>query len=501
MSDYAGEYILEMKGIDKSFFGNKVLDQVDFSLKRGHVHAIVGGNGAGKSTLMKILTGVYTKDAGAITVNGREVSFQNYRDANASGLRMIFQELSVIPTLTVVENIYLNNEKKRGFLNDDKLMSSSAKELLDRFQIDIPLHEKVSNLSVGYCQLVEIANALSQDAAILVMDEPTASLSDSEVRLLFGIINNLKNAGVSIVYISHRMNEILEVSDEVTVLRDGKLIITEESSKLTIGSIIDYMLGSEEKRSFEYHKRSAPVGEQPVIEIEGLCVDDLVEDVSFDVKEGEIVGLAGLMGSGRTEILEALFGIRRIQSGTIRVGGAPVKIKDVSHAVKSEIMLVPEDRRREGLILTHTLKDNLQIALFGLTKKGPFLDKAKLTEIAEKSVKDFNIKTSGIDIPINMLSGGNQQKVVIAKWLNNAPKLLLLDEPTAGIDIGAKGEIIEIIEDYAASGNGVIVVSSEISELVAMCDRIIVLFGGRKTGELTRNEVLNEEVIQHAIQG
>jgi ribose transport system ATP-binding protein len=490
-----------MRGIDKSFFGNKVLDNVDFSLKRGHVHAIVGGNGAGKSTLMKILTGVYTKDAGTVTVNGADVSFQNYHDANAAGLRMIFQELSVIPTLTVVENIYLNNEKTKGFLNDDKLMESSAKELLDRFQIDIPIHEKVSALSVGYCQLVEIAKALSQDASILVMDEPTASLSDSEVKLLFGIIDNLKEAGVSIVYISHRMNEILTVSDEVTVLRDGKRIITEDSTGLTIDAIIDYMLGSEEKRSFEYHERAAAIGDNPIIEIDGLCVDDLVQDVSFEVKEGEIVGLAGLMGSGRTEILEALFGIRHIQAGTVRVHGADVKIKDVAHAVKSEIMLVPEDRRREGLILSHTLKDNMQIALFGLTKKGMFIDDAKTTEITQKSVRDFNIKTNGIDNPINMLSGGNQQKVVIAKWLNNAPKLLLLDEPTAGIDIGAKGEIIEIIEGYAAKGNGVIVVSSEISELVAMCDRVIVLFGGRKIGELTRNGILNEEVIQHAIQG
>jgi ribose transport system ATP-binding protein len=380
-------------------------------------------------------------------------------------------------------------------------MESSAKELLDRFQIHIPIHEKVSALSVGYCQLVEIAKALSQDASILVMDEPTASLSDSEVTLLFGIINNLKKEGVSIVYISHRMNEILEIADEVTVLRDGKLIITEDASKLTIGAIIDHMLGSEKKRSFEYRARVNAIGDKPLIEIDGLCVDDLVQDVSFDVKEGEIVGLAGLMGSGRTEILEALFGIRQIQAGTVRMNSADVKIKDVAHAVKSEIMLVPEDRRREGLILSHTLKDNMQIALFGLTKKGVFIDEAKITEITKKSVQDFNIKTSGINNPINLLSGGNQQKVVIAKWLNNDPKLLLLDEPTAGIDIGAKGEIIEIIEDYAAKGNGVIIVSSEISELVAMCDRIIVLFGGKKIRELARDEIVNEEVIQHAIQG
>jgi ribose transport system ATP-binding protein len=495
------EFVLTMQGIDKQFSGNKVLDQVDFSLRRGEVHAIIGGNGAGKSTLMKILTGIYRKDGGTVTVNGEEVDFASYSDANAVGLRMIFQELSIIPTLTVVENIYLNNEKKKGIFTDDKLMEESAKSFLDRFGIDIPLREKVSNLSVGYCQLVEIAKALSQEAKILVMDEPTASLSDSEVTLLFNIIRNLKQEGVSIVYISHRMNEILEIADEVTVLRDGKHIVTERASNLTISNIIDHVLGDTEKRSFAYHARKTPVGENKVLEVEALHVEHLVKDVSFHVNEGEIVGLAGLMGSGRTEIVEALFGIRNIKKGVVRVKDKEIKIRNTKDSVRAGIMLVPEDRRREGLILSHTLKDNILITLFGKTKRGPFINERKLSQLSEESIRDLNIKTTGISIPINRLSGGNQQKVVIAKWLKNKPKLLLLDEPTAGIDIGAKGEIIEIIEAYAAEGNGVIVVSSEISELVAMCDRIIVLYDGCKIKELGRAEIENEEVIQHAIQG
>lgn len=495
------EFVLRMSGINKSFYGNKVLDDVGFDLKRGHVHALVGGNGAGKSTLMKILTGIYTKDSGTVAIDGQEVNFSNYGDANAVGIRMIFQELSIIPTMTVVENIYLNHEEKKGILNDDKQMEKDAKELLDRFGINIPIREKMSNLSVGFCQLVEIAKALSQEVKILVMDEPTASLSDSEVKLLFDIVHNLKEKGVSIVYISHRMNEILEIADEVTVLRDGKHVATEPAAGLTIDAIIDYMLGDAQKRSFEYLDRPHPANPKTMLQVDNLYVDNLVEDVSFHIDEGEIVGLAGLMGSGRTEILEALFGIRKIQKGKVAVNGKPIRIRRVSDAVGAGMALVPEDRRREGLVLMHTLKENMQIALFGKTKKGALIDNQKIVELAEESIKELNIKADGVDAPISRLSGGNQQKVVIAKWLKNDPKILLLDEPTAGIDIGAKGEIIKIVEHYAEQGNSVLVVSSEISELMAMCDRIIVLFDGRVTGELSREDITGEEVIQHAIQG
>jgi ribose transport system ATP-binding protein len=495
------ETVLEMRNITKSFFGVNVLDNVNFDLKKGYVHAIVGGNGAGKSTLMKILTGVYQRDSGEILLDGKSAEFSSYAGAASAGIRMIFQELSVIPSLTVVENIYLNHEEKKGFFNDDKKMRKDAEALLARLGIDIPVTEKIANLSVGFCQMIEIAKALSEQVKILVMDEPTASLSDLEVERLFNIVRTLKSEGVSIVYISHRMNEILTIADEVTVLRDGKHIITEAAKKLTIKDIIGYMLGDAERAAFEYHERKAVPNPQAILEVKGLCVDNLVNEVSFHVNTGEIVGLAGLMGSGRTEIVEALFGIRKIQKGQVAVRGRTVQIKNTHDAIGAGIALVPEDRRREGLVLAHTIKENLLIALFNKVKKNMLINETAINRLAEESIADLHIKTGGFDTRISNLSGGNQQKVVIAKWLKNEPVLLLLDEPTAGIDIGAKGEIIKIIEEYAGKGNGVVVISSEISELMAMCDRIVVLVGGRKTKELTRNEIASEGVIQHAIQG
>jgi len=464
------EYILQMKHVDKSFNGVKVLDDVQFDLKRGHVHALVGGNGAGKSTLMKILTGIYTKDAGTVTVDEKDVHFLSYADANKVGIRMIFQELSIIPTLTVTENIYLNEEEKKGMLLDDKRMRKDAKALLDQFGIDISPRAKVADLSVGFCQLVEIAKALSKEAKILVMDEPTASLSDSEVKLLFNIVHILKERGVSIIYISHRMNEILEIADEVTVLRDGKYVTTQDAKDLTVEAIIGYMLGEKRGRAFEYHERALTGEQKCMLKVEELCVDHLVDHVSFDVKAGEVIGLAGLMGSGRTEILEALFGIRKIQNGSITVDGKKAKIKCVQDAIDAGFALVPEDRRRQGLILEHSIKDNIQLPIFKQTKKGPFIDNSKINAYTERNIQDLD-------------------------------KVLLLDEPTAGIDIGAKGEIIKIVVDYADKGNSVIVVSSEIAELMAMCDRIIVLFDGKVVGELNRGDIKDEEVIQHAIQG
>jgi ribose transport system ATP-binding protein len=496
-----GEYVLQMRNIVKSFYGNTVLDNVPFDLKTGRVHAIVGGNGAGKSTLMKILTGVYTKDSGEIIVDGKKCDFSNYNDANNAGIRMIFQELSVVSTLTVTENIFLNHEYKKGMLLDDKRMKEEAHALLRRFDLDVPVDEKICNLSVGLCQLIEIVKALSRKAKVLVMDEPTASLTANEVDRLFDIVRSLKASGVSIVYISHRMNEILSIADEITVLRDGRHIITEDAKNLTINGIINYMLGETARHSFEYHEHAKRENPPVMLEVENLWVDNLVKDVSFSVHEGEIVGIAGLMGSGRTEILEALFGIRKIQKGSVKIQGHLTTIKNTRDAIDAGIALVPEDRRREGLVLPHTVKINMLVTLFKRVAGRILIDEAKIKNLTRISIQELNIKTQGIDSQISSLSGGNQQKVVIAKWLKNDPKLLLLDEPTAGIDIGAKGEIIKIIEDYAQKGNSVIVVSSEIPELMAMCDKIIVMVDGRLTRVLTRNDILSEEVIQHAIQG
>lgn len=478
-----------------------MLKDVQFNLKKGSVHAIVGGNGAGKSTLMKILTGVYTKDSGEIIIDDKNVAFATYNDAARAGVRMIFQELSVIPTMTVCENIYLNHEQKKGAFLDSRKMEADAQKLLSRFHIDIPVNAPLSSLSVGHCQLVEIAKALSLEPKILVMDEPTASLSDGEVQYLFDIVKKLKDSGVSIVYISHRMQEILDIADEITVLRDGSHIITDSAKNFDIAKIIDYMLGEGSRHSFEYHERERAKNTRTMISVQNLCVDNLVNNVNFEVKEGEIIGFAGLMGSGRTEILEALFGIRAIQNGSVTLRGKNIVIKNTRDAISAGIALVPEDRRREGLVLTHSILDNLLLALFGRVTQKFIIDSAKIKKICAESKTELNVKMQSEDNAINTLSGGNQQKIVIAKWLKNNPCLLLLDEPTAGIDIGAKGEIIKIIEDYAAAGNSVIVVSSEIQELMAICDRVLVIVDGKLHKEFNRKDIASEEVIQHAIQG
>jgi len=495
------DYILKMDGIDKSFSGVKVLDNVSFHLKKGQVHALVGGNGAGKSTLMKILTGVYTRDAGTIEVDGKPVNFSGYRDASNAGIRMIYQELSLIPTLTVAENIFLNQEKKKGNLFlDDRTMVASAQNLLSTFGINISPTAVVNTLGVGYCQLVEIAKALAKEAKVLVMDEPTASLSESEVVVLFDIVQRLKKNGVSIVYISHRMNEILKIADEVTVLRDGKNVITAPSSELTVQSIVNYMMGDKGQKVFGWQKRDYQGSGEILLEVDNLTINNWIKDLSFQVKKGEVLGLAGLMGSGRTEIVESLFGIRKYQKGRILIDGKEVRINNVQKAIDAGLALVPEDRRRQGLILMHSVKQNVTLPLLKDLKRKVFINDRKANLVTRESIEDLQIKTDGINKITQLLSGGNQQKIVIAKWLRRKPKLLLLDEPTAGIDIGAKGEIISIIREFADQGNSVILISSEIAELYAICDRIIVLKKGQITAEFHREDIESEEVIQHAIQ-
>ncbi len=494
-------YVLEMHDIRKSFDGVKVLENVSFCLEEGHVHALVGGNGAGKSTLMKILTGVYSPDSGIIKVHDRETRFHGYGDASRHGIRMIFQELSIIPTLTVAENIFLNQEKRKvGFFLDERLMFRKAKELLDKFGIQIDPKAVTNTLSVGCCQLVEIAKALSMDAKILIMDEPTASLSESEVGILFDLIKTLKEKMVSVVYISHRMNEILRIADEVTVLRDGKNVITEPARKLSIEAIITYIMGENVEKTFEWKDRRYTGDGAPLFEVKDLQVEHWIKNITFHVRKGEVLGIAGLMGSGRTEILQAIFGIRRPEKGEILLEGKPVKIRSVADAVKAKIALVPEDRRWQGLILSHTVKQNISLPILKQLKGLLFLDDRKTDVLVSESVSELNIKTDGIHKISRLLSGGNQQKVVLAKWLRTKPKVLLLDEPNAGIDVGAKGEIIDIIRKFSDSGNAVILVSSELSELLAVCDRILILSKGRILHEMSRKDIENEEVVQHAIQ-
>lgn len=495
------QFVLEMEGINKSFSGVKVLENVGLRLKTGQIHALVGGNGAGKSTLMKILTGVYRLDSGDIRINGSKVSISNPNDAKRHGIRIIFQELSLIPTMTVAENIFLTNEPKevRYFINK-KEMERKTKLLLESLDIDINPNAVINKLGVGYCQLVEIAKALSEEASILIMDEPTASLSENETATLFSIMRKLKSKGVSIIYISHRMNEIFQIADEITVLRDGKNVITAESKDLTIEKLIEHIIGTSTEKAFEWKNRNYNGDNSVLLEVQGLDINSEIKDISFSLRKGEVLGLAGLMGSGRTEIVQAIFGIDKRRKGSILIEGKKVRIRNVKDAIKEGIVLVPEDRRRQGLVLIHTVKDNIGLSNLNNLKRGFLLDRKKSNKIVSDSINELNIKTESMNKEVRLLSGGNQQKVVIAKWLRTNPKVILMDEPTAGVDISAKGEIIDIIRRFVDTGRGVILISSELAELLAVCDRIIVLKDGIIKKELNRTDINKEEVLQHAIQ-
>lgn len=494
------DQILSLEGIKKSFSNVLVLDNVDFILRRGTVHALVGGNGAGKSTLMKILTGIYTCDEGFIKIEGKEVKIPDYNAARKQGISLIFQELSLFPDLSVCENIFINREIKKGIALDKKSMEAAAKELLNDLGIEVSTGDKVGNLSVGQCQLVEIAKALAYDCRILVMDEPTASLTEKETNILFGIIERLKKKDVSIVYISHRMNEIFRVADEITVLKDGKRVITEKAENLDMKQLIDHMMGSGVGRTMEWKQRSSPISDEILLEVQNLCCGRMIRGISLNVRRGEVLGLAGLMGSGRTEIVECVFGLRKPSSGEIVYKGRRSNFKTNRDAIRKGIVLVPEDRRRQGLITEHSLRENVAVPNLSAVVKGIFIDHKRLNTLANKTVKSLNIKTESINTKTIDLSGGNQQKVVIGKWLMTRPDLLLLDEPTAGVDVGSKAEIIDLIREMTEENKSVIFISSELSELMSVCDRIVVLKDGKITMELSHEEIVSEEVLQHAIQ-
>lgn len=497
------EYAVSMTNICKGFGGVSVLKNVNFELKKGEIHALVGGNGAGKSTLMKIMTGVYSCDSGEIKINGEVKTINNAEDSKNYGIRMIFQELSLIPTMTVEENIFLNHEIKRG-KKDVRLnkteMRKKAQDLLKDLEIDVDIHKKIQDLDVGICQLVEIAKALSVDAEILIMDEPTASLTDEETKLLFKIMKRLQDKGVSIIYISHRMKEILEISDSVSILRNGQIVKTEHTSKLDLETIIRYMMGENAVNQFVYTERKVPISNETMLSVENLTWKGNENKISFEVKKGEVLGLVGLMGSGRTETLETLFGLRKQYGAKIVLDGEELQIKDPSYAISKGITLIPEDRRRLGIILMHSLLENIALPNLKSLTRGIKLNRKKCREIAEKCIGQFNIVADGTAVPVKNLSGGNQQKVVIAKWFETNPKIILMDEPTAGVDIGAKGEIVKIIRNFSEQNGSVIFVSSELSEVMAICDRVLIYKKGKIIDEMRHEDIESEEVLQNAIQ-
>ena len=492
---------VEMRGIEKGFNGTPVLKGVDFTLARGEVHALAGGNGAGKSTLMKILQGVHRKDAGVIRIGGREVDFSSTADAEAAGVGMVFQEFSLVPTLSVARNIFLNHEPRRFRMIDDKAMVRRAGEILHGMGVDLDPRAEVQTLPTGYWQLTEIAKALALDAKVLIMDEPTASLTKTESEALFELIGRLKAQGVGIVYVSHRMEEVYRICDRITVLRDGGVVLSDAVADLSPEQIVAAIVGREVDALEWVERPAATKDTAPLLEVRNLTAANGVTDMSFTLHAGEILGLAGLMGSGRTELVKLIFGIDRPTSGEILLRGEPAGITNPRIAIAEGIALVPEDRRQQGLVLDHSVRENLLLPLLPGLIREPLVDDRRGDDLAARLIERLQIKLASVKRPVRLLSGGNQHKVVIAKWLGRDPDVLILDEPTAGVDIGTKSDIIQRIRELADSGKAVIVISSELAELLAVSDRVLVLRNGTVTDDLDRRDIDDEESLQLAIQG
>ncbi len=491
---------IEMKGINKSFGSNQVLKDAGFLLKDGEVHALMGENGAGKSTLMKILTGVYTRDAGTVLVDGQEVVYKSPQEAEKAGIVFIYQELNVLFDLTVEENLFMGKEITKGFgICDRKAMRKKAQEVMDKMGVNIPINAVMSDLSVGQQQMVEICKALMVDAKVLIMDEPTAALTQSETEGLFKLIKSLREKGVSIVYISHRMEEIFELCDRITILRDGTYVGTENIKDITMDDIVRMMIGREIGE--RYPKREGVKIGDEVLCVENLCKGKIFQNVNFRVHAGEVLGVSGLMGAGRTEIMHAIFGNLPYDSGRVLINGEAVQIKSARDAINAGIGFITEDRKTEGLLLEKSIAENIELANLGKVSDKSVLSKKKGKELVKKGIDEFRIKCFGPEHECNNLSGGNQQKVVIAKWVYTDPKVLILDEPTRGVDIGAKKEIYNVINDLAAKGVAIIMVSSELPEVLGMSDRIMVVHEGKVTGIIDAADADQEKVMTLATGG
>ncbi|MBE9917605.1 sugar ABC transporter ATP-binding protein [Paenibacillus donghaensis] len=490
---------IQMQGIHKAFGSNQVLSGVDFDLREGEVHALMGENGAGKSTLMNILTGLHPRDKGTILIDGKETYFANPKEAERQGIAFIHQELNIWPDMTVAENLFIGKEMSSSWgLLKSKEMKALAKEQFKKLSVDIPLNIEAGQCSVGQQQMIEIAKALLTDTKVLIMDEPTSALTEREIQKLFEVIRSLKQEGVSIVYISHRMEEIFEICDRITVMRDGRTVDTKEIPQTDFNEVVKKMVGRELTERFP--ARNPSPGEV-VLEVEHASRKGLFEDVSFKVREGEIVGFSGLMGSGRTEIMRALFGLDRLDQGDIRMFGKKAVIRKPVDAVKHGIGFITEDRKDEGLILDFSVRENMVLpSLSGFTSKG-IISAQKEKMFVDALVKRLQIKTHSSETAAGNLSGGNQQKVVIAKWVGIGPKLLILDEPTRGVDVGAKREIYQLMNELTGHGVAIIMVSSELPEVLGMSDRIVVVHEGRITGELSKEEATQEKIMTLATGG
>ncbi|NKL98093.1 sugar ABC transporter ATP-binding protein [Rhizobium leguminosarum] len=493
------EYLLSAEGVRKEFPGVVALDDVQFRLKRASVHALMGENGAGKSTLMKILAGIYTPDKGDIRLKGIEIRLKSPLDALENGIAMIHQELNLMPFMTVAENIWIRREPKNrlGFI-DHGVMHRMTEELFTRLNISIDPDIEVRHLSVANRQMVEIAKAVSYNSDVLIMDEPTSALTEREVEHLFSIIRDLRAQGIGIVYITHKMNELFEIADEFSVFRDGRYIGTHASTDVTRDDIIRMMVGREITQMFP--KEEVPIGEV-VLSVKDLCLKGVFNNISFEVRAGEILGVAGLVGSGRSNVAETLFGVTPASSGSVELYGKPVTISSPTEAIRNRMAFLTEDRKDTGCLLILDILENMQIAVLqDRYVKGGFVQQGAVEATCEDMAKKLRVKTPNLYERVENLSGGNQQKVLIGRWLLTNPRILILDEPTRGIDVGAKAEIHRLVTEMARDGVAVVMISSEMPEVLGMSDRIMVMHEGRVTGFLNRDEATQIKVMELAAQ-
>ncbi|MDD3337585.1 MAG: sugar ABC transporter ATP-binding protein [Lachnospiraceae bacterium] len=490
------EIKLRVSGIEKSFPGVKALSNIEFSVRKGTVHALCGENGAGKSTLMKIINGIYKPDKGQIFVDEKPVKIQSPIQARSYGIAMIAQELNYVPEMSVEENLFLGRlpVKKMGNV-DWKLLRKKTEEFLKKEGLPYGASQKMKTLTVSDIQMLEIIKAISNDAQIIVMDEPTSAITQREVDTLFEKIAMLKEQGVSIIYISHKMDEVFQIADDITVLRDGAVVETHPASELDVDKVISLMVGR--KMDNIYPKEPAQIGET-LLEVKDLYSDGVFKDISFNVKKGEIIGFAGLVGAGRTEVMRAIFGLDSYTSGSIRKSGQEITIHKVADSIRNSIIMLSEDRRRYGIIPVRSVTENASIASLEKFIYGGYAHEKEERETVSQYFQKMNVKTPTMETAIQSLSGGNQQKVLLAKWMLRDPEILILDEPTRGIDVGAKYEIYKLMTEIAKDGKAVIMVSSELPELIGMCDRIYVMNQGKISGELKRSEFSQEAIMRFA---
>lgn len=491
--------ILEARGVTKRFSGVLALDDASFQLRRGEVHALVGENGAGKSTLIKVLTGVHHPNEGQVLLDDEAVSFSSPRESQAAGISTIYQEVNLIPLRSVAQNVFLAREPRTRFgLLDVDRMNREAEEILQRYDIEVDVTAPLRSLGLGTQQMVAIGRAVSREASVVIMDEPTSSLETSEVQTLFRVIRQLKDEGVGVVYVSHQLDEIYEICDRVTVLRDGKVVHTSEVSEITKLELIAAMLGrdlTEAERGTTSFGEEHDVADEPVLKVRGLAQRHLLDDVSLDVRPGEIVGLGGLLGAGRSETVRAIFGADPPESGTVEVADKELKLGSPASAIKAGIAFLPEDRKTDGIIPGLSVRDNITTAALSRVSRGGLVSEKAQNDLVEKYMDQLGIKASSPDQPVSELSGGNQQKVLLARCLCIDPKVLLLDEPTRGIDVGAKAEVQQLIDGLTEEGLGVVLISSEMEEVVEGADRVVVLKDGTVVGTLSGDDLTEQELM------